>query len=192
MPPRRTGASAHRCRAVADRASTANIRRRLRAVRGCRRRTGAPPAGSAPGGRRQARRPAAACRCGAPRSEGRLHRGHTPSSARARARINSRPPATSAASAITPARCGRNTSRLIPYWPDKHPLTCDNDRADSWEDDWIRQPPAYQEVASAHATRRPVDKQTASLHKPTLVTEGSLLSRNTGQIQIQFSDAVDR
>lgn len=27
MPPRRTGASAHRCRAVADRASTANIRR---------------------------------------------------------------------------------------------------------------------------------------------------------------------
>ena len=26
MPPRRTGASAHRCRAVADRASTANIR----------------------------------------------------------------------------------------------------------------------------------------------------------------------
>jgi len=30
MPPRRTGASAHRCRAVADRASTANIRRYAR------------------------------------------------------------------------------------------------------------------------------------------------------------------
>ena len=31
-----------------------------------------------------------------------------------------------------------------------------------------------------HADQR--TKQTASLHKPTLVTEGSLPSRNTGQI----------
>jgi hypothetical protein len=39
--------------------------------------------------------------------------------------MNSRPPSSSAASVITPARCGSKTSRLIPCWHDKHVLTCE-------------------------------------------------------------------
>src|SRR5579859_5187146 len=64
--------------------------------------------------------------------------------------MHNRSPVISAASAITPARCGSSRSRLIPCWHDKHPLTCDNDTADSWEDGWTRQPPAYQESLPFH------------------------------------------
>jgi hypothetical protein len=99
-------------------------------------------------------------------------------------------PASSAASTTTPARCGSSASQLIPCWHDKHPLTCDNDTMDSWEDGWIRQPPAYQEslhLPTQHADQRP--EQTASLHKPIPGAEGSLPSRNTGQIQ--FSGVSD-
>src|ERR1700734_1231605 len=75
--------------------------------------------------------------------------------------MNSRPPSSSAASAITPARCGSKTSRLIPCWHDKHVLTCDNDTTDSWEDGWIRQPPAYQEsLYPQSTTRRPCPRTT--------------------------------
>jgi hypothetical protein len=38
---------------------------------------------------------------------------------------------------------------LIPCWHDRHPLTCDNDTVDCWEDGWTRQPPDYQESIAA-------------------------------------------
>jgi len=66
--------------------------------------------------------------------------------------MHSRPSVISAASAVTPARCGSNRYQLIPCWHDKHPLNCDNDTADSWEDGWTRQPPIYQESLFARSS----------------------------------------
>jgi hypothetical protein len=76
--------------------------------------------------------------------------------------MHSRPLVISAASAITPARCGSSRSKLIPCWHDKHSLTCDNDTADSWDDGWTRQPPIYQEsllFPAQHASHLPEQTQ---------------------------------
>src|SRR5262249_40422050 len=111
--------------------------------------------------------------------------GQDACSARARAQMHSLAPASSAFSTTAPARCGSSTSKLIPSWHDKHPLTCDNDTTDSWEDGWTRQPPLYQ--GSLHFLVQHADrnvKQSRSLHKLTFRHRGSLPSRNTGQIQL--------
>src|ERR1017187_10201163 len=76
--------------------------------------------------------------------------------------MHSRPLVISAASAITPARCGSSRSKLIPCWHDKHSLTCDNDTADSWDNGWTRQPPIYQEsllFPAQHASHLPEQTQ---------------------------------
>src|SRR5258708_39886201 len=59
--------------------------------------------------------------------------------------MHSSAPATSVPTTTTPARCGSNTPRPWPGWNDKHPLTCDNDKLDSWLTGWRRQPLIYQE-----------------------------------------------
>ena len=60
--------------------------------------------------------------------------------------MRSLPSSSPAASVMTPAKCGSSPSTLIPHWHDKHPLTCDNDKMDSWTDGWPRQPPVYSGV----------------------------------------------
>src|SRR5215831_18253098 len=82
--------------------------------------------------------------------------------------MHSLAPASSAFSTTAPARCGSRTSKLIPSWHDKHPLTCDNDTTDSWEDGRTRQPPLYQ--GSLHflcntpiTTASRADRYTSSL-----------------------------
>src|SRR6266700_2514432 len=97
--------------------------------------------------------------------------------------MHSRPPVTSAASAITPARCGSSRSKLISCWHDKHPLTCDNDTADSWKDGWTRQPPTYQEsICFSSTTRRSPVRADRIVTRCTSRRTGLLPSRNTGQI----------
>jgi len=44
---------------------------------------------------------------------------------------------------MTPARCGRSTSRPWPGGHDKHLLACDNDKLDSWLTGWREQPLIY-------------------------------------------------
>ena len=93
---------------------------------------------------------------------------------------------------MAPARCGSSRSQPISFWPDKHLLTCDNDRADSREDGWIRQPPIYQEslrLPKQHADHRP--GQTILSHRPQCAPPRSLSSRNAWQNRFETGSGVN-
>src|SRR5581483_9288874 len=139
-------------------------------------RTGCPPTGASASRRRYV-----LCT----RSENWPHFRQAAPLVRARAQMRRRSCASSAVSTMTTARCGSSSSRLIPRWHDKYPLTCDNVTADSWEDGWTRQPSAYQGSLfplAQHAVMHRNDPDRYGL-PPMRPGRGSLPSRNTGQIQ---------
>jgi len=107
--------------------------------------------------------------------------------------MRSLPSSSPAASVTTPAKCGSSPSTLIPHRHDKHLLTCDNDKTDSWTDGWTRQPPVYSGVLLFLKRNTPIQPQdmTNRYDSPGSAARGSLPSRNTGQIQIQFSTVAD-